>query len=278
MASRSFFSSGSRTVVSVAATAAAVVSGAAFGGPTAFQVIWDASQDGNGPIVYDWTVTGDAPVYGTYSLPGDTQSWTGWLYQGSASDPNGEWTLSWTSIFDTPGTAQAGGGAFVATNIVVTNNFPGTENFQLQFILPLDQAIVSPLIRGAIDGSVTDLTFDSATVLAPVGSQIYTPLIDSIGETTGFLLSDPYSVTAGFLGNALVGPADFGLESPLAAAEPVADTSIGILLNFDLTAGDSVSLNAFFELLPLPAPAGLPLLAAGALACRGRRRRDRSLD
>ena len=125
--------------------------------------------------------------------------------------------------------------------------------------------------RGSIVGTITDLSFDDATVFAPVGGRIYTTMIDSTPEAPGFLMNDPFSESAGGpLSSNTVGPADFGIPAPVGVSQDV-DSSIGIFLNFDLTAGDTVSFTAIYQILP--APAGLPVLAAlGLIASRRRRR------
>jgi hypothetical protein len=127
--------------------------------------------------------------------------------------------------------------------------------------------------RGSLVGTITDLTFDDATVFAPVGGRIYTPLINGSSEPPGFLMVDPFSESAGGpLFSGTIGPADFGIPVPVAASQTV-DSSIGILLDFDLTAGDSASFTAIFEVI-IPAPAGLSILAALGLVAGRRRRRQ----
>jgi hypothetical protein len=98
-------------------------------------------------------------------------------------------------------------------------------------------------------------------------------MIDGVGEVGGFLMDDPFSESAGGpLFSGTVGPADFGIPEAINASQTV-DASIGILLDFDLTAGDSASFTAIFEVL-IPAPAGLPILAALGLVAGRRRRRQ----
>ncbi len=48
---------------------------------------------------------------------------------------------------------------------------------------------------------------------------------------------------------------------------------VGIMLDFDLTPGDAASFTAIFEVI-VPAPAGLPFLAALGLVAGRRRRRQ----
>ncbi len=242
-----------------------------------FLMTWDADQDVLGPNTYNWDAKhggyGELHPYGDYMV-GKGQApwmlsgpWTGWGYSGVLT--NSLWTLEWNCVFnDDLGNAATGGPAFVVANIVVTNNSINTQNFQLLMSMPVARAIVNPTESGSVVGTVTDLTFDDATISAPAAQSIYTARIDGIDEQA--LLSAPFSQNAGGpLQSSVVGPADFGLPIPIAASQDV-DSSIGILLNFNLSAGDSGSFTAIFEVVPAPGVA--PLLAMFALVGRRRRR------
>lgn len=241
-----------------------------------FQMTWDASGDGIGPNQYNWNQYGNFPAFGTYQfddLPG--QQFTGWQYAGELAGPLDEWSLQWNCVFnnDTDGVATSTG-SFVTANIVVTNNDQvNFQNFSLLMSLPVNRVLMTPLSRGSVVGTVTDLTIDDATVAAPSGGAIYTPLIDGTAEAIGVLMADPFSQNAGGpLNSNTVGPQDFGIPAPVVASQD-ADSTIAIRLDFDLSPGDSASFTAIFEILPLPGPGGLPVLAAiGLLAGRRRRR------
>ncbi len=257
------------------AAAAILVTGPVQAGvqPPGFSMMWDAGGDSAGAKEMNWSTIGDFPVFGEHVMPDSTRSWTGWLYTGTDSGLIDEWTLSWSVVFHEAADGVAtGGGAFVTTHIVITNNLLTTQNFTSQLTLPLAKSVLSPMMRGEIFGMLTDLTLDEATLWAPTGSRIYTPRIDGFDESVGYLLSDPYELTAQVLSQAQVGPASFGVPA-LEAASRDATESIGMFLNFDLTAGDSVALIASLEILPVPAAGALPLLPGfGLLAGRRRRR------
>ncbi len=232
----------------------------------AFSMEWTSSD---GTVTYDWNQFGTLYEFGTYQVPGNNQDWTGWKYDGNLVGLG--WELDWNCVFNETGAGQGAGGAFVTANIVVTNNDIVNQNFSLLMTLPTGAMNIIGE-RGSVVGTVTDLTQDDATVFAPAGSRIYTPMIDGTPEAPGFLMTDPFSQNAGGpFQSASVGPADFGIPGPVPTSQTV-DASIGILLSFDLTPGDAASFTAIFEVL-VPAPAGLPLLAAlGLLAGRRRRR------
>ena len=273
-------------VGSVAGALAAAVLTPALAQAPDFRMEWTAGA--NQPIDYSWADVNGQPGgfgelmgYGSWELPGDEAIRTGWNYTGTLvgsgesglpDDPPGFWTLQWNCVFNeqTDGVAT-GSGAFVTANIVVTNNDPiNIQNFSLLMSLPT-KAYGDVYERGSVVGTVTDITFDDATVFAPAGSQIYTPRIDGIDEAPGLLLQDPFSASAGGpLQSAPVGPADFGIPFWETSSQEV-DSNIGIFLSFDLTPGDSASFTAIFEIAPIPGPAALPLLAMGLLIRRRRR-------
>jgi len=258
-------------VLAIAATAVVSNSALAQATPPAFTMGWTVGNADT--ITYDWTQFGTLNGNGDWSVPGNEAIWSGWNYTGTLVGDAGAWQLDWNTVFNVGEGVAVGVGAFVTANIVVTNNDIVNQSFSLLMTLPTGVLGVM-LERGSIVGTITDLNFNDATVSAPVGGQIYTPMIDGVDEVPGFLMGGGFSESAGGpLFSNSVGPADFGLPTPIAASQTV-DSSIGIMLSFDLTAGDSASFTAIFEVLPIPAPAGLPILAAaGLLAGRKRRRR-----
>lgn len=253
-----------------AALAAVAFVPAAVAQAPAFNMGWTVG--GGTTVDYNWAQFGTLNGYGDWNVPGNEAAWTGWNYSGELTGGGGNWLLNWNCVFDVNDGVAAGGSAFVTANIVVTNNDIINQNFSLLMTLPTGVlGVVTE--QGSIVGTVTDLTFDDATVFAPNNGRIYTPMIDGSNEVPGYLMADPFSESAGGpLFSNSVGPADFGIPAPVAASQTV-DASIGILLDFDLTAGDSASFTAIFQVL-IPAPAGLPILAALGLIAGRRRRRQ----
>ncbi len=267
---------GSTAGVTVAVAGAFAATGAARAGftPPPFLMTWDADGDAVGPNMYNWDPKyggfGTMHGWGDWMVDKSDDIWTGWRYSGDLVGPSDLWDLSWNCVFyDGSGTAASGTSAFVTANIVVTNNSNSTQGFSLLMSLPVARAILSPLERGSIVGTVTDLSFDDALVSAPPGGSIYTSRIDTVDEVS--LLSDPFSQAAGGpLQSHVVGPADFGLPNVIPASQDV-DSSIAILLSFRLSAHDSASFTAIFEVIP--GPGALPVLAAFGLLGGRRRRR-----
>ncbi len=257
---------GTASVVAALAIAAFVPS--ALAQTPEFTLGW--TVDNGETETFNWNQRDTLNGYGDWPVPHSQKLWTGWNYTGQLRDSGGRWELAWNCVFDV---TDGGGGAFVTGSMVLFNYGLVIQNFSLLMTLPT--GFLGPMgdltERGSIIGTVTDLTFDDATVFAPIDGRIYTPMIDGVSETPGFLLNDPFQESAGGpLFSHTVGPADFGIPTPVDLSQDV-DSSIGILVDFDLTAGDAVSFTVIYEILP--APAGLPVLAAfGLVASRKRRR------
>ena len=275
MTSRSIFvSSAAVAVVGVLLAPNAALAGEA---PN-FLMTWDASGDQLPEYSYNWAEIdgnpggiGADPVFGKHEIAGETV--VGWRYSGTWKEaPFGDvpYEFAWDCVFNVTGGAAGGsGGAFVIAQILSINNDPLPQDFGLTMTLPVAPVITNPFQNGSIVGTVSDADFDGANVSALANDSIYTSFIDNTTEET--LMDDPFDVSAPPFGSSPVGPADFGLPNNIPASQDV-DVNIGITLHFRLTGGgDSASFTSRFEVVP--APAGLPLLAAfGLLAGRRRRR------
>src|SRR5262245_12649990 len=125
----------------------------------------------------------------------------------------------------------------------VTNLFSSTQQITLLFTLPIVAIPGTTLQGGSFRRTVTDNNGDGdsnngATIAAPAGSALYTAQID--GVNTQSLYSAPFSVSAGSFLSANIPATNFGSPIPSLVGGP-ALTSIGILLDFTLTAFDSAS-------------------------------------
>ena len=175
---------------------------------------------------------------------------------------NGGWTLdNWDLDTDPDPTI---------TNVFsVTNNTAGTQSFVVSVALPTSISFGPPsLIRGSIQGGATDNNFNGVTLSNTGTSSIYDGLID--GASVRTLFDDPTSASGP--GSVSLGATSFGI--PVQESIPVATlTSIGLVLRFDLTAGDSASFTANFDVQPVPEPGTALLVGLGLAGLALRRER-----
>lgn len=174
---------------------------------------------------------------------------------------NGGWSLdSWDLETDPDPTI---------TNIFsVTNNTADTESFVVSVSLPTSISFGPPsLIRGSIQGGATDNNFDGVTLANTGTSAIYDGLID--GTSVRTLFDDPTSVSG--TGSVSLGALSFGIPVQESVAFATL-TSIGLDIRFDLTAGDSASFTANFDVQPIPEPGTGLLLGLGLASLAYRRR------
>lgn len=160
----------------------------------------------------------------------------------------------------------------------VRNLAPIDRTFSLSFLLPLAVPITPASFHGgSIDATVTDTNGDASATLAEVGSGIYDGQID--GVSTLSLLSIP-TVPLGCGGTGCSANAVdfFGLPAAgtLGASLPggSALTSIGVNLDFVLSAGDTVTFSGLFEVVPVPVPAAIWLLGGSLVGLVVTRRRS----
>ena len=174
---------------------------------------------------------------------------------------NGGWSLdSWGLETDPDPTI---------TNIFsVTNNTAGTESFVVSVSLPTSISFGPPsLIRGSIQAGATDNNFDGVTLANTGTSSIYDGLID--GTSVRTLFDDPTSASGS--GSVSLGAVSFGIPIQESVAFATL-TSIGLDIRFDLTAGDSASFTANFDVQPIPEPGTALLLGLGLASLAYRRR------
>lgn len=147
---------------------------------------------------------------------------------------------------------------FVLNNILVTNNSGVTQGYSVSVSLPTVFGAPN-FISGSLAASVIDGGADGATLsTVGLGIPIYQAQIDF--ATVASLLLDPYSLAASPpLPGAVV--ASFG---PLVNLLPVT-SNIRILLNFNLTAGDTASILSRFDVVAIPEPATLFIAVCGGM-------------
>ena len=150
-------------------------------------------------------------------------------------------------------------------NLLITNNTATTQSYTLTSTLNTGAFAAPNLIHGSITTQVQDCGSDGAQVAAPAGGAIYNAQID--GTTVKQMQVDPFSISTtppNFVNNNLE---EFG---PQLSNIPV-NNNIGIVLTFELSPGDEVSILSRFDVL-VPEPASMALLGIGGLAMLRRRR------
>jgi hypothetical protein len=158
---------------------------------------------------------------------------------------------------------------FVTNNFTITNSTASTQTYTVATMIGVSPAIANGLMQGSIGFSLTDNNSNSAT-LATSGASLYTGMID--GNAARTLWNPTTTFTAPFASTS--GSTYFGFPTREIAPESI-DTSIGIMIKFSLTAGDSVSFTSSFDVIPapVPLPAALWLFGSGLLGLLGVARR-----
>jgi hypothetical protein len=238
-------------------------------GPPNFMMTWDVTGDTVDALTYDPAIYGTVE-WGTWTLPGGTgmdpgaesHDRTGWRYQGGLSGISDAWTLTWDCV--------ANADPFVDATINVTNNSLTTQTFWIYMPLAITPPITTiTSMAGSVSAVVTDANFDGGGLLATTPTDsVFQGFIDTL-PVANARMWNPES------GYSLAAPA-FGANSDTESFNnqtgPPALTQIAVQLRFTLSPGDSASVTGTFDVMPIPGPGGLSLLAFSLLAC-GRRRR-----
>lgn len=148
--------------------------------------------------------------------------------------------------------------ALIYNSILVQTFSAAPETHTVEVSLPTTWAAPN-LIRGSID---TSLIGTDAQIAALPNSSIYAAQID--GTTVKTLQDFPFTLTTPQ--QAVSSPAQSGFDLNNI---PV-NSSIGIVLTFTLSPGDTAAIVSDFEvaLVPEPGSLALLLLGGGLLACR----------
>ena len=228
-----------------------------------------------------WWVNG-TPI-GTYYPVGVYNSGLDWWdYKSSdfpnqqLSDGNGvflDYTLAgdpdpvWNGAFPNPRENE-----LVAGNLAVENLTANTVEIRLQVILPVLVTGSGTLVQGSAGVGLT--AYPGGGVLQGPGTLefpefLWEALIDgsAVGNDTSLFFT-PFQLDATGAGSASTN-GNFGIPTQLPGGALTA--TIGIDINFTLTAGDQASITSNFAVI-IPGPGGLLVLALGTLGLRRRRR------
>lgn len=143
--------------------------------------------------------------------------------------------------------------------LTFTNLTGITQTFNITLNAPVSPSFSPALKSGSFSYSFSD-TDDSGG--AGVNNISWNGQIDGIPAMS---LTSGDSSCSGIGCSLAFGPISDG---PLLHAAGVS-TDIGILLSFDLTAGDTVTFNTLFEVNPVPVPAAVWLFGSGLLGLAG---------
>jgi len=154
---------------------------------------------------------------------------------------------------------------FVLLALGVINGSASPQTFNFTAVVPVAPVGPGLTLNGSISGSLTDGAADGAS-LVDTGAPIYAAIID--GAPVRTLLDPPqaFSTTT----STTFGPAAFGPEVFAGSA----GAFIAMQIQFTLSPGDAASFSSVFDVVPVPEPGTLMLVASGiaGIAARGRRR------
>jgi hypothetical protein len=158
---------------------------------------------------------------------------------------------------------------FVTNNFTITNTSVSTQTYTLGTTIGISPAIPNGAMQGSIGFTLTDNNANGATLVTS-GTSIYKGMID--GNVARTLWDPSTSFTIPFASTS--SSTYFGFPTRETAPESV-DTTIGILITFSLTSGDSVAFTSNFDVqpAPVPVPAAVWLFGSGLLGLFGVSRR-----
>jgi hypothetical protein len=160
---------------------------------------------------------------------------------------------------------------FVTNNITLTNTTGSTQTFIVSVLLPITAFPYDATIASSVGVTATDSNGNGSVSVASVSPDgIYSGTVN--GSTILTLLSHPTTISCASAGCSTTLSDNSAV--PQLAAGPGAATSIGITLKFTLSAFDSVGITSRFEVINVPEPGTLGLLAAGLGALAISRRRS----
>ena len=175
-------------------------------------------------------------------------------YVGDSGEDN--WSLAWDMTVNPD--------PYIDTTLTLDNLTASTQTYNLLFTLPITPPFSPGFKSGELSLSFMDLNEDD---FAAVSINNWEGLIDGSTALTLLATTIPCSGTGctGTLFPVSTGP----LLHPAGVS-----SDLGLLISFDLSAGDTVTIDTRFEVTPVPLPPALLFLssALGLLAFSRKRR------
>ncbi len=199
-----------------------------------------------------------------------TTSWTEDGYSFSGADSGDGWMIQWDILSS---------GSDIRSMLIqytIINTGSSTQNFQISMTDALGASFnAGTLTGGSIAGTFTDLNGDGVGISARDDASIYSAFLDrtdsSAGTVVGTLLDDASATASSFFSGTFANES-FGNVPQVPGHEgPAALESFGVLLDFELTAGDTAGFTGTMA-VAAPTPGALALL--GIAGMRQRRRRS----
>jgi len=220
------------------------------------------TQEGAGTMTLNSDMLGCEPGTkdGTWLCNGIGQS----FLPGNAAF---EWQLSnWFFELDSDPIVDQ---AFGFKNLAAT-----ALNFTITTIIPVVPIAPSSLMNGSMGGSITDASGEGAGGMATVSpTALFTGMID--GAPVAAAQLHPHTFSLNFTGGGQtisIPVVNFGQGVGPLVPGPAVAVNIGIQNRFRLSAGDSVAMTNFFEVV-VPEPSSVLLAAGGLIALAIARRR-----
>jgi len=255
-----------------------------------FQMILTASAAGPDPITYNpagagvtdgsmpFDILGSTHPASFMNFFGEGTTWdqlhavqqTGastWRYQGfkTGLEQGGNDTafnIWWDVSIDTD--------PVINVSLMINNPMPFDQTFTLS--VPLVTGAIGPstLMNGSVSGTATDTEGLGGSIYTS-GVAGYQAWIDNDANVVRELIPDGTSVALGSNETATIGEYNFGFPAP--EAGPAVTNQIGLRLTFTISAFDSAIIHGVFEVVEVPGPGALPMLAIAGLVSVRRRRR-----
>ena len=162
-----------------------------------------------------------------------------------------------TSVWDYNWNITVDPDPFIAASFSVTNTSTMTQSFDISFGLPISPSFTGGYMTGNYSADFVDLNGDNS---AAVNMLAWEGLIDGAIQMNLSLFSGSCSSStpgcSGLIANVSDGPTLYS---------GAANSTIGIHMKFDLSAGDKVTFNTLFDVTPVPVPAAVWLFGSGLL-------------